>query len=137
MKNSIKKFPLHLGLDAKIFSEPMFTGFDWYESYGKRHANDGKEGRLVSLHTFEESWDAWEQHPEGDEVVLCLEGRLTLIQEISPETYKEITLEPYEYVINPKGVWHTADTQSKTTALFITAGLGTQHKPRTKNSSTL
>ncbi|MCI5072088.1 cupin [bacterium] len=133
MKKNIKHFPLHLGLNAKIFSEPMFTGFDWYESYAKRHASDGKEGRLVSLHSFEEAWDVWEQHPEGDEMVLCLEGHFTLIQEIKPGEKKEIVLEPYDYAINPKGVWHTADTQCLSTALFITAGLGTQHKPRTKD----
>ena len=28
------------------------------------------------------------------------------------------------------GVWHTADIEGTATALFITAGLGTEHKPR-------
>ncbi len=33
-------------------------------------------------------------------------------------------------MINEPGVWHTADVESTATALFITAGLGTEHRPR-------
>ena len=35
-----------------------------------------------------------------------------------------------EYVINAPGVWHTADVEGSATALFITAGAGTEHRPR-------
>jgi len=35
-----------------------------------------------------------------------------------------------EYAINPPGVWHTADVTETATAIFITAGEGTQHRPR-------
>lgn len=35
-----------------------------------------------------------------------------------------------EYAINEPGTWHTADVQSEATALFVTAGMGTQHRPR-------
>jgi hypothetical protein len=37
---------------------------------------------------------------------------------------------PGQYAINEPGTWHTADVTGETTALFITAGLGTQHRPR-------
>ena len=57
----------------------------WYERYGNAHAADGAEGRLVSLHTFSESWDSWEMHPVGAELVACVEGRITLHQEIDGE----------------------------------------------------
>ncbi len=32
--------------------EPVFTGPDWYARCGERHADDEKEGRLVSMHVF-------------------------------------------------------------------------------------
>ena len=35
-----------------------------------------------------------------------------------------------EAIINPPGVWHTADVTGPTTALFITAGMGTENRPR-------
>lgn len=31
---------------------------------------------------------------------------------------------------NDAGVWHTADVQEHGTALFVTAGIGTQIRPR-------
>jgi hypothetical protein len=41
-----------------------------------------------------------------------------------------VTLGPGEYAINAAGTWHTADIDGSATALFITAGLGTIHRPR-------
>lgn len=40
-----------------------------------------------------------------------------------------MTLKPGEYVINPRGVWHTADIPMETTGLFVTAAAGTQNRP--------
>ena len=129
MPHSIATHPIHLGLGATAVVQPPFTGLEWYEGYGARHEVDGKEGRLVALHTFSEPWNAWEMHPEGHEVVLCLEGCITLIQEIGGEAVRT-TLQAREYAINPPGVWHTADVDSQALALFITAGIGTEHRPR-------
>lgn len=122
--------PIHLGLGAKAVVEPDFTGMEWYADYVGRHADDGVEGRLVSLYTFSESWDSWEMHPHGDEVVICTAGQITLHQEMADGTTAMVTLGPGEYAINPPGVWHTADVDGQATALFITAGLGTEHRPR-------
>ena len=123
--------PLHLGLGATAVPQPEFTGgMEWYEAYGARHSDDGKEGRLVSAHRFTEDWDVWEMHPVGDEVVLCLEGEMTLHQEMADGGKATVSLAPGEYAINPPGCWHTADIDGEATALFITAGEGTQHRPR-------
>src|SRR4051812_1906405 len=35
-----------------------------------------------------------------------------------------------DYAINPRGPGHTADTDEPVVALFITAGKGTQNRPR-------
>lgn len=121
--------PVHLGLGASATSEPEFTGMPWYAAYAERHAADGDEGRLVSLHTFEEPWTMWEMHPRGHEVVVCTAGSLTLIQEVEGQE-RATTLGPGDYVINEPGVWHTADASAPATALFITAGAGTEHRPR-------
>ncbi len=122
--------PLHLGLGATAVPQPPFTGMEWYQAYGDRHDGDGAEGRLVSMHTFTGSWDSWEMHPLGDEVVLCLEGTITLRQEHADGTTASVTIAPGEYAINPPGTWHIADIEGQATALFITAGLGTEHRSR-------
>ena len=131
MARSLFTHPIHLGLGAKAVAEPEMTGgMDWYEAYSERHAGDGREGRLVSLFRFEESWTSWEIHPSGDEVVCCLEGRMTLHQQLAGGAETSVTLGPGEYAINPPGAWHTADIDGEATALFLTSGIGTQHRPR-------
>jgi mannose-6-phosphate isomerase-like protein (cupin superfamily) len=103
---------------------------EWYADYSARNAADGAEGRLVSHSHFAENWTSWEMHPAGDEVVLCLSGRMTLHQEFADGTTSTVTIGPGDYAINPPGCWHTADVEGEAAALFITAGLGTEHRPR-------
>jgi mannose-6-phosphate isomerase-like protein (cupin superfamily) len=124
----LSRNPVHLGLGATCVSEPKIGGIEWYEAYGARHASDGREGRLVSMHTFTAPWDSWEMHPEGSELVVCTAGQMTLIQDIDGEHVRTV-LHPGEYAINPPGVWHTADAE-RATAVFVTAGVGTQVRNR-------
>jgi len=121
--------PVHLGLGAQAVAQPPFTGMEWYAGYVERHAADGAEGRLVSLHSFATPWDVWEMHPAGAEVVVCTSGAITLIQQ-NGDGERRIALSVGEAAINPPGVWHTADVEGAATCLFITAGLGTEHRPR-------
>jgi hypothetical protein len=123
--------PIHLGLGATAAIEPRFTGdFAWYEAYAERHRSDGREGRLVAMHTFDAPWSSWEMHPVGAEVVLCTGGSITLLQRQADGTVTSVRLGAGQYAINPPGVWHTADVEGPSTAVFITAGEGTQHRPR-------
>jgi quercetin dioxygenase-like cupin family protein len=127
----LSKFPVHLGRGAKAARQPLFTGdMDWYSGYGQRHDQDGAEGRLVSMHSFSASWDSWEMHPHGAEVVVCVAGAITLIQEWPDGEIRSVDLSPGEYAINEPGVWHTANVDDHASALFITAGIGTQHRAR-------
>jgi mannose-6-phosphate isomerase-like protein (cupin superfamily) len=126
----LEHFPIYLGRGASAVVEPEFTGMEWYAALTARHAADGAEGRLISLFTFTESWTSWEVHPAGHEVVFCVEGAMTLHQERPDGTKATVTLGPGQCVINDPGVWHTADVEGRATALFITAGLGTEHRPR-------
>lgn len=121
---------VHLGLGATAEPQPPFTGLEWYEGYGARTASDGSEGRLVSMHTFTESWPSWEMHPKGHEVVICTAGEMVLTQEYPDGRREQTTLRTGEYAINDPGVWHIADVAESATAVFITAGEGTQHRPR-------
>ena len=69
-------------------------------------------------------------HPAGDEVVICVAGEMTLHQEKPDGAHETVTLAAGEYAINAPGVWHTADIEGSATAVFITAGEGTEHRPR-------
>jgi len=127
---SLERFPLHLGRGASAVPQPEFTGVEWYAAYAARHAGDGAEGRLVAMHRFSGNWTSWEMHPAGDEVVVCIDGEITLFQEFPDGRTADVTLRPGEYAINPPGVWHTADVAGEAVALFVTAGMGTQNRPR-------
>ena len=127
----IATHPIHLGLGATAVAEPTFSGeMAWYAGYTERHGDDGPEGRLVSMHTFSEPWDMWEMHPRGSEVVLCVAGTITLHQEHADGATATVTLDAGRYAINPPGTWHTADAAAECTVVFITAGEGTEHRPR-------
>lgn len=121
---------IHLGLGATAVTQPPFDGMAWYQGYGERHGGDGAEGRLVSQYDFGESWDSWEMHPAGSEVVICTAGAMILTQEFPDGRVATVELAAGDYAINPPGVWHTADLSEPATAIFITAGEGTQHRPR-------
>ncbi len=130
MPNLQEQF-VHLGMGASAVVQPPFIGMDWYDGYGARYdAADGLEGRLVSLFRFDASWDSWEMHPHGAEVVICTAGQMTLHQELADGTNTSVTIGSGEYAINPPGCWHTADIAGEASAIFITAGLGTEHRPR-------
>lgn len=120
---------VHLGPGATSEIQPPFGGMQWYDDYSARHAGDGAEGRLVSMHRFTEDWSSWEMHPSGSEMVLCTSGAITLIQDMAGERVA-VELRPGQFAINPPGVWHTADVAAEAEAVFITAGEGTKHRPR-------
>jgi len=127
----LEDFPIHLGRGGSAIDEPAFTReMQWFVDYGARHADDGPEGRLVSEYRFSGNWTSWERHPAGAEVVYCLAGTLTLHQEMDGGAVETTILRPGDYAINPPGVWHTADVEGEARALFITAGEGTQNRPR-------
>jgi uncharacterized cupin superfamily protein len=121
---------VHLGLGARAETLPDFA---WSEDYLRRyeaaHRADGDEGRLVMIGPAEATWASWECHPAGDEVVVSLSGHQTVIQEVDGREHR-IELHAGQALINPRGVWHTADVHEPGSALFITPGRGTQHRPR-------
>ncbi len=121
---------MHLGRGAR--AEPI-ADFEWtsefLDRYEADHASDGDEGRLVMIAPSDETWNFWERHPAGEELVAVISGRITLIQEVDG-SQRRIKLSAGEATINPRGVWHTTDVHEPGKVLFVTPGLGTEHRPR-------
>jgi quercetin dioxygenase-like cupin family protein len=122
--------PVHLSVGSRALA---VDGFEWddrvLEAYAAAVSDDGAEGRMVMVFEGSRSWDTWERHPAGDEVVICLSGRMTIIKELD-SGHEPIELGPCEAMINPSGVWHTADVHEPVRFMAITPGLGTEHRPR-------
>lgn len=126
----LARTPVHLGLGATAERLDPFDGtMEWYRRYTAEHAADGREARLVAVHSFDSDWSTWEAHPHGHELVYVISGRMTLVQEIDGER-RPVEMTAGMAAINPPGVWHTAKVSEPTTALFITAGEGTLHEER-------
>ena len=121
---------VHLGLGARAIP---IHGFRWtpdfLANYTADHASDGDEGRLVMIGTGDSSWTTWERHPAGEELVVVLDGHMTLIQELE-DGERRVELHAGEAIINPRNVWHTSDLDEPCRTLFVTPGRGTEHRPR-------
>lgn len=84
---------------------------------------------LVSAHQFSEDWPTWEVHPAGDEMVVLISGKVKLLMRVNGED-ESVTLQtPGEYIVVPRGTWHTAKVAEPTNMLFITPGEGTLNEP--------
>ncbi len=120
---------IHLGLGARATALP---DFEWtpafLNSYGARFESDGDDGRLVCITAQTATWDSWERHPAGDEVVILLSGRIDVVQDLNGGEHV-VELHPGQAMINPANVWHTSRVHDPGDAVFITPGRGTEHRP--------
>jgi quercetin dioxygenase-like cupin family protein len=120
---------VHLGSGSTATPLPDFSwSRECVEAYRSRFAEDGPDGRLVCVVAQDATWDGWERHPGGEEVVVLLTGRVDLVQEIEGAEHV-VELHPGEALINPAGVWHTARVHEPGMGLFITPGDGTEFRP--------
>jgi mannose-6-phosphate isomerase-like protein (cupin superfamily) len=83
---------------------------------------------LIGVYPNVEDWPHWEMHPAGDEVLVMLEGRMTLIlqRDIGEE---QVELEPGSTFVVPAGVPHRGLVREPGRFLAITYGAGTRHLP--------
>jgi mannose-6-phosphate isomerase-like protein (cupin superfamily) len=83
---------------------------------------------LVARFDFERDWPTWEMHPNGDEVVVLLSGVARMVLGRDEEQVTHLT-EPGQFVVVPRGTWHTARVDAPTSMLFVTPGEGTANEP--------
>jgi mannose-6-phosphate isomerase-like protein (cupin superfamily) len=107
-------------------ARPLEVGPDFWETIDQR---DDLAERLVGTFAFDADWSSWEVHPAGDEIVVLLSGAVDLVLD-EPEGERIIQLRDHGAAVVPRGVWHTANVVAPSTALHITRGEGTEHRPR-------
>lgn len=87
-------------------------------------------GRLVSSFDFEGAWDSWEVHPNGDEIVVLIEGAAEFRLERSEGRIDTVRIDRRgQFVFVARGTWHTGVGLPRARMLFITDGEGTEHRP--------
>lgn len=119
---------VHLGPNGT--SIPLEVTNRFWQDMASGTFSDLGPGRLVSTYEFKESWTTWEKHPAGEEVVVLLAGAMDLVLAADGREETVSLDRPGQFLIVPRDVWHTADVPKGALALFITAGEGTQNRPR-------
>ncbi len=116
-------------LDAAHTATRVEVTPDLYERLD-RDFDSFRDRTLVARFDFEADWPTWEMHPAGDEVVVLLAGAADMVLDRAGH-HEVVRLEkPGEFVIVPKGIWHTGRTARPTSMLFITPGEGTRNESR-------
>ena len=119
---------VHLGDGGSAVPLPDFEWSPSYlEAYGQRFP-DTQPGRLVCLLDQTETWDQWERHPAGEELVVLISGRVDVVQDIDG-TETLIELRPGEALVNPPDAWHRSIVHEPGRGIFVTPGEGTEHRP--------
>jgi quercetin dioxygenase-like cupin family protein len=68
-----------------------------------------------------------EMHPDGDEVLYIIDGKVRVTVETDP--VQELELLAGDGVIVPKGVWHKVDILEPTRIVYLTPGPGGEYRP--------
>jgi len=86
------------------------------------------DGMTVGILTMtEDAPHGGEIHPDGDEILYVISGKLRVTIESDPDA--EFILGPGQACIVPRGEWHKVNVLEKTELMHITPGPGGDHRP--------
>lgn len=117
---------LRLRPDASV--EPLAVDTTFWQRISSGQLGNFHNEFLMANGSYDKDWPMWEMHPSGDEIVCLLSGSATFILEQAHATTAIELKKTGEYVLVPKGVWHTAKVREPCRILFVTPGEGTQHR---------
>lgn len=129
----LRKTYLVLEPDNSAMTVPVDERF-WPDLMSGRPTSDGARlvantrGRLMGAFEQKADWPHWERHPGGDEVLVLLEGRMTLILD-EDDGERRVDLPTGGACVVPRGVWHRGLVREPGLLLAVTPGQGTEHRP--------
>ncbi|HLZ77550.1 cupin domain-containing protein [Phenylobacterium sp.] len=115
----------YLSLDGQGAVGVHPVGPDFWATIGQ---NRDILGTLVTVSGGDRDWTSWEMHPQGDEILVLLEGRATMVLDGGGEETRH-AMQPGTTLVIPKGTWHRALIAEPMRMLFVTYGAGTTHRP--------
>lgn len=85
-------------------------------------------GVTIGIATMSEnSPHGGEMHPDGDEVLYLISGRVNVVFE--DEGFEDIGMNPGDGLIVPRGVWHRVDILEPSQIMYATPGPGGEYRP--------
>lgn len=79
-------------------------------------------------HMMREPPHAGEMHPDGDELLFLISGKVTVVLE-DQKPPRRVDLLPGHALIVPQGVWHRVLLGEPSQILHVTPGPGGDHRP--------
>ena len=88
-------------------------------------------GLTIGIATMlENSPHGGEMHPDGDEVLYLISGRVNVVFE--EENFADIEMTPGDGLIVPQGEWHRVDILEPSQIVYATPGPGGDYRPLQK-----
>ena len=89
------------------------------------------EGATFGVATMSEnSPHAGEMHPDGDEVLYLISGRVKVVFPDSP--VDDIDVLPGDGLVVPQGMWHRVDILEPSQIVYLTPGPNNEYRPLAK-----
>lgn len=107
-------------LRARFPGQPLFRRF-------------GDEGGIMIGGIAMTSSTGWEMHPDGDETLTLLTGRVSVVLETGAGE-EIIPLSPMRACIVPAGAWHRMIIHEPSEVIFVTPAEQTRHRPYEGNT---
>lgn len=82
---------------------------------------------LVTGYVSQTDWRRWEMHPGGDEVMVLVDGNMTMVLD-EPAGERRVEMAPGATCVVPKGVWHRAIVAEPSRFISITYFAGTTRR---------
>lgn len=73
-----------------------------------------------------------EMHPDGDEVLYLIDGKVRVTIETDPVIVRKML--PGDGIIVPKGIWHRVDILEPSQIVYLTPGPGGKYRPLPGNA---
>lgn len=91
------------------------------------------EGTTFGVATMSEnSPHSGEMHPDGDEVLYLISGRVRVVFLDSAED--DIDVRPGDGLVVPKGMWHRVDILEPSQIVYLTPGPNNEYRPLADNT---
>lgn len=86
------------------------------------------DGLTIGLATMtENSPHGGEMHPDGDEVLMLVSGRVRVVFE--EPGFVDVEMQAGDGLIVPRGIWHRVDILEPSQILYATPGPGGDYRP--------
>ncbi len=120
--------PKVIPVDASAYSLDIYRDLSVHPRERKHGPPERIDGMTVGILTLtEDAPHNGEMHPDGDEILHVISGKIRVTCDSSPD--EVLVLGPGDTCIVPKGEWHNVSLIEEARIVHITPGPGGDHRP--------